>query len=198
MSKTKSIHSKDDERFLFFKEFLKHPLKVGSFIPSSRFLERRILSEAKVDSANTIIELGAGTGGTTRAILRTMPQNARLLCVEINPQFQPLLKSIKDQRLIAHLGDATDLKNIILHYEFPLPDVIICGIPFSTMSYELGKQILDTVYSTLAPNGHFVAYQVSKRIISLCRPIMGQERSHFEIFNIPPMHVYRWNKNSSS
>ena len=47
-----------DGRFLFFQEYLKHPLQIASFIPSSRFLERRILEAAGISSVKTIVELG--------------------------------------------------------------------------------------------------------------------------------------------
>ena len=47
-------------RFTFFGEFLKHPLQVASIIPSSRFVERRIVQTAGVDCAKTIVELGPG------------------------------------------------------------------------------------------------------------------------------------------
>ena len=93
-------------QFVFFQEFLKHPLQIGSIIPSSSFLERRILEIAGICSAKTIVELGPGTGGMTKAILRAMPQHARLLSIEINPHFHALVSSIEDDRLIAHLGSA--------------------------------------------------------------------------------------------
>ena len=31
---------------VFLQEFLKHPLQIGSIIPSSRFLERRVVEAA--------------------------------------------------------------------------------------------------------------------------------------------------------
>ena len=72
MSNIKPANSKVNGRLVFFQEFLKHPLQIGSVIPSSRFLERRIVAAAGAASAEVIIELGPGTGGVTRAILRAM------------------------------------------------------------------------------------------------------------------------------
>ena len=69
--------SQVDGRLVFIQEFLKHPLQIGSIIPSSRFLERRIVAAAGIASANVVVELGSGTGGITRALLRAMPQHPR-------------------------------------------------------------------------------------------------------------------------
>ena len=193
----KPVNSLINGRFAFFQEFLKHPLQIGSIIPSSRFLERRILEAAAIASAKTIVELGSGTGGTTRAILRAMPQHAKLLSIEINPQFHTLVSSIEDGRLTAHLGNACGLKEIISMYGLDAPEVVISGIPFSTMNRSEGSQVIEAISSMLAPNGRFVAYQVSNRVASLCRPFLGSEQIMLELLNIPPMRVFKWEKNSA-
>jgi phospholipid N-methyltransferase len=182
-------------QFAFFQEFLKHPLQIGSIIPSSRFLERRILEVSRVASARTIVELGSGTGGTTRAILNGMPRNAKLLSIEINPHLHSSVSKIADDRLIAHLGNACELKKILFMYDLGQPQVVISGIPFSTMSHSSGSQVIEAISSLLAPNGRFVAYQVSKRVASLCRPFLGSGQMKVEVLNIPPVRIYQWEKN---
>lgn len=182
-------------QFAFFQEFLKHPLQIGSVIPSSRFLERRILETSGVASARSIVELGSGTGGTTRAILNEMPRDARLLSIEINPQLHASVRKIADDRLIAHLGNACELKRILGLYEMGRPDVFISGIPFSTMSHRSGAQVVEAISSLLAPNGRFVAYQVRKRVAELCRPFLGPGQMEVELLNLPPVRVYQWSKN---
>ena len=185
---------KVDDGLVFIHEFLKHPLQIGSIIPSSRYLKRRIVAAAGIASANVVVELGAGTGGITRAILRAMPQHAKLLSIEINPHLYSLLKSIEDDRLIAHLGSACELKEIISLYDLDAPNVIISGIPFSTMSRGMGTQILKAISSQLAPNGRFVAYQVSNRVATLCHPFLGSGQTTTEFLNIPPMRIFQWEK----
>jgi phosphatidylethanolamine/phosphatidyl-N-methylethanolamine N-methyltransferase len=184
----------NNHRFAFFQEFLKHPLQIGSIIPSSHFLEQRVVDTAAIPCAKTIVELGPGTGGTTRAILRAMPPDARLLSIEINPFFHALISSIKDERLISHLGSACKLKDILSQYGLDAPQAIISGIPFSTMSKSEGTQVIEAVSSMLAPKGCFVAYQVSERVASLCQPILGSGKNMLELLNIPPMRVYKWEK----
>lgn len=190
-------HSAHGDRLAFFQEFLKHPLQIGSVIPSSRFLERRLLRAADVAAARTVVELGAGTGGTTRAILRALPPGATLISVEINPQFHRRISAIRDPRLIAHLGSAGALRDILAQHGTAAPDAIISGIPFSTMSRASGSGVLAAVADVLSPRGRFVAYQVSTRVVELCTPLLGDGRVEFEVLNIPPMRVIRWEKNGA-
>ncbi len=182
----------------FFQEFLKHPLQIGSVIPSSQALIKRVTETAQVQNARTIVELGPGTGCTTKAILENMRKDARLLSIEINPNFFSIINQIQDSRLIAHLGDARKLKQILADHHLQAPEAVISGIPFSTMSDECGSQIIRAIHEVLAPGGRFVAYQLSKKVISLCSPVMGQERVQFEFMNIPPMRVCCWEKGNGN
>jgi phosphatidylethanolamine/phosphatidyl-N-methylethanolamine N-methyltransferase len=183
-----------DHRFAFLQGFLTKPKEVGSIIPSSRFLERRIVRAARVSEAKLVVELGPGTGGTTRALLRNMRPDARLLAIEINPRFVALLRRINDPRLIVHQGSATEIGATLARYELPTPDVILSGIPFSTMTVGIGRDILRSVHDALQAGGLFVAYQVRDRVESLGREVFGRGHKQTEILNVPPMRVYRWEK----
>jgi phosphatidylethanolamine/phosphatidyl-N-methylethanolamine N-methyltransferase len=185
-----------EHRFAFLQGFLERPKEVGSIIPSSRFLERRIVKAARVEDANLLVELGPGTGGTTRALLNSMKPDARLLTIEVNPRFVRLLEQIDDPRLIVHHGSAADIGATLDRYELPTPDVILSGIPFSTMAVGLGRDILRSVHDSLHAGGLFVAYQVRDRVQSLGKEVFGRARVQTEILNVPPMRVYRWEKSA--
>ena len=183
-------------RFIFFEEFLKHPRQVGSITPSSRIIERSIAEAAGVKSADTIVELGPGTGGTTLAILKEMAPHAKLLSIEINPRLHNLVSRVEDDRLIAHLGNVDSLEEILAMYGLDSPEALISGIPFSTMSHVTASRILETIASALAPGGRFVAYQLAGRVASVSAPFLGPAKVQWKLFNIPPMRIYRWEKNS--
>jgi phospholipid N-methyltransferase len=182
-----------EHRIAFFRGFLKRPKEVDSVIPSSCFLEKRIVRSAELAKARVVVELGPGTGGTTRAVLRSIGPEAKLLAIEINPAFVELLQSsIPDPRLIAHAGSAADIEGALRDHDLPAPDVILSGIPFSTMSHEVGLAILHSVRRSLAPDGRFVAYQFRDRVEALGREVFGPARKQTELLNVPPMRVYRW------
>ena len=183
-----------NDRLTFLQEFLKRPQEVASIIPSSRFLERRVVQSGAVGAAKTIVELGSGTGGTTRAILQAMRPDARLLSIEINSGFHQSIQQIPDNRLIAHLGSAHELRKTLTEYRLDAPDVIISGIPFSLMDEKLGTQIIQEVSSALAKDGRFIAYQFRDRVETLSRPILGEAHVEVEYLNIPPVRIFRWEK----
>ncbi|MEM7283727.1 MAG: methyltransferase domain-containing protein [Pseudomonadota bacterium] len=180
--------------FTFFLEFLRHPMEIGSVIPSSAFLERRILAAADLENAAVVVELGCGTGGTTQALLEGMTADGRLLAVDVNERFTQLVSNIPDSRLIAQLGSATDIGQILKAHGFENADVVVSGIPFSTMPWDLGESIVKAIHACLKPGGRFVAYQASRRVQKLSEPVFGRGSESLELINVPPMRVHRWIK----
>jgi phospholipid N-methyltransferase len=82
-------------------------------------------------------------------------------------------------------------------YGLEAPNAVVSGIPFSTMSRDVGSQILEAVSSLLAHNGRLVAYQLSNRVVSLCQPFLGTAQAATELLNIPPVRVFQWEKNGA-
>lgn len=193
-AKSRRLRDELDEGLAFLGAFLREPRQVGSVVPSSRFVERRILQLGEVRRARTLVELGSGTGGTTRAILGAMRADAKLLCLEIDAKLHQLLGRIHDSRLIAHRGCAGDLPEVLAAHRLPAPEVVISGIPFSTLERTLASRILEAIATLLAPGGRFVAYQVTGSVLRLCRPFLGSAHEELEPLNIPPVRVFRWTK----
>ena len=77
-------------------------------------------------------------------------------------------------------------------------DVVVSGIPFSTMSSTQGMQIVRNVSSSLSPGGRFVAYQLRNTVANLSDKVFGSPSQIFTVWkNIPPMRVYCWKKSLS-
>ena len=185
--------SDKENRLAFLRAFFRSPKEVGSVIPSSRFLKDRIVNNADLADARVVVELGPGTGGTTRALLAQMRPDAQLLAIEINQHFCELLSStVNDSRLLVHCGSATEISDALDQHQLEPADVILSGIPFSTMDKEVGLEILRSVRSSLSPRGRFVAYQFRDRVGTLGRDIFGAPQVQTELRNVPPMRVYRW------
>jgi phospholipid N-methyltransferase len=181
-----------DERIAFVRGFLRRPGQVASVVPSSRFLERRLVSLAGVKRARIVVELGPGTGGTTRAILAALPPDATLLCIELDRDFARLLRREADPRLIVHEGSAEQLPEILAAHALGAPDVVISGIPFSTIPAAVGTRIVASIRAALVPGGCFVAYQVRGAVADRATPLLGEPEVALELLNIPPVRVFRW------
>ena len=112
--RTRRGSASEAKPFEFFKGFLRNPREVGSVIPSSRFLIRRVLKAGEVSRARVILELGPGTGVLTREILRAMPPASRLIAVELMPRFARLLRrELDDPRLLVYEGSSAYLRKAL-------------------------------------------------------------------------------------
>lgn len=186
------------QSWTFFQAFLKSPRVVASMIPSSPFLERRVVEAARIATATTVVELGAGTGGTTRALLAALPTHGRLLAIERTPEFVTTLSEIEDPRLTVVHGCASTIAAELDDRGLPPADAVISGIPFSTLPPDLATTIIDEVYRALAPHGRFVAYQFTDRVADYTRPVLGRPKVQHELRNVPPLKIFTWQKASRS
>jgi len=183
------------ERVAFLRGFFAHPGEVGSVIPSSHVLEQRLVRNARLLRARCVVELGPGTGGTTRAFLRSMPASAHLLAIELNEAFAEQLRtSIHDPRLTVVRGSAEYIDRFLAEHGLPAPEAVISGIPFSTMPTEVADRIAAEIARVLAPGGRFVAYQVRAHVADYATPYLGQARKEWEFVNIPPVRVFSWTR----
>jgi phospholipid N-methyltransferase len=160
MPRLEKLRPQPDERLAFLQVFLRKPQQVGSVIPSSRFLERKLVELTGVANARVVVELGPGTGGTTRALLNALPADATLLAIEIDPRFAAILRETREPRLIVHEGSAEALSAVLRQHGLGAPDVVVSGIPFSTMEPALASRIAASIHEALPAGGRFVAYQV--------------------------------------
>jgi phospholipid N-methyltransferase len=187
---------RSQERLTFLQGFIERPREVGSILPSSRFLERRLVELSGAERARCVVELGPGTGGTTRALLAAMPRGATLLAVEANPRFAEMLERQPPEGLIVHRGRAEQLPEILAKRGLAAPQAVISGIPFSTMTDATARAIVRRVWEALAPGGRFLAYQIRGRVQEVARPVFGPGDMEIELLNLPPVRIYRWTKST--
>lgn len=184
----------DNGHIEFFRGFLRHPSMIGSVIPSSRFLEQRVVRAAGIARCRHVVELGPGTGGTTRAILKALPKRSRLLAIELNADFVCHLNANPDPRLNVCQASAEHIRGALEALRFGKPDAVVSGIPFSTIPSGVGKRILREIWACLAPGGKFVAYQVKKQVALLEPQLFGAPEVEVEFLNVPPLRVFSWRK----
>lgn len=179
----------------FFKGFLRNPRQVGSVIPSSPFLIRNLINRGDIATARTVVELGPGTGVVTREMLRAMPPDSRLIAVEIDEGFARLLEAhISDPRLAVVRDSAEHLERAIEASGRDNADVIVSGIPFSTLDPAVLLSTLKAVSRALAPGGRFVAYQFRDHVRRMAEPVLGRAEVYSGLWNVPPMRIYVWRK----
>ena len=180
-----------NQLLLFARNFIKHPMMLGSAIPSSRFLIDEVLNRVDWDRARVIVEYGPGVGNFTAEILRRMRPDAELILAETNADFvQFLREEFDDPRLNVIHGSAADVAEVLRLSGAMKADYIISGIPFSTMPKELRDSVLQTTHAVLDPEGAFLVYQFSSRVLPDLERVFGHVDRKYEPLNILPAHVF--------
>lgn len=176
---------------LFARNFFKHPRMLGSIIPSSSFLVRRLLEPIDWERARVIVEYGPGVGTITREILSRLRPDATLVVIETNDDFVDFLnRSMSDPRLKVIAGSAETIEAELERLGLPAADYVVAGLPFSTMPADCRERILLGSREALAPEGSMLIYQFSPKVSSDLRQTFTRVKSAFEPINIPPARVY--------
>jgi phospholipid N-methyltransferase len=190
MPKHQATHT-TAERLFFARTFFRHPLMLGSVIPSSRFLVRRILDRIDWAQVRLVVEYGPGVGNITGEILHRMRPDATLIAIETNPEFVRFLRSsFADERLQVVQGSAADVGEILRDLGHSKATCIISGIPFSMISAARREHILWESRAALEPGGAFLVYQYSARLLADLRRVFGRVERGFELLNILPAHLF--------
>ena len=175
----------------FLRGFLKHPVMVGSVIPSSKILIDKMLDP--VDWANTklFVEYGPGVGTFTQHILDRLSPDATLLTLDTNPDFTAYLNGkFTDSRLEAVTGSAASVRKVMADRGFEHADYVLSGLPFSTLPPGLGPKIAEETAEALRPGGAFLVYQFSPKVRDYIAPHFDRIDKGFEWINIPPATLF--------
>ena len=175
----------------FLRGFLKHPVMVGSIIPSSRKLIDKMLGPVDWENTKLFVEYGPGVGTFTRPLLERLPANATLVTIDTNPDFTRYLKqSIDDPRLVAVNGSAADVEQILAERELGAADYVLSGLPFSTLPPGVGDSIAKATAKVIRPGGAFLVYQFSPKVRAFIAPYFAPIRRGFEWVNVPPATLF--------
>jgi hypothetical protein len=116
---------------MFLKGFIKHPVMVGSIIPSSVTLIEHMLSRVDWAQCKLFVEYGPGVGTFTPHILKRLAPDATYLAIDLNPEFiDYLAETVTDNRFRAVLGSAADVEQIVRDSGFEKADYVLSGLPF--------------------------------------------------------------------
>jgi len=178
--------SRGEETLLFSKNFIQHPMMLGSLIPSSRFLIGRLLNKVDWTRARTIVEYGPGVGTITAHILARMSPSARLIAFEMNERFvRHLARNFPDPRLHVVHGSAESVQMELDRLKLEGTDYLISGIPFNNMRVEMRVRIARQIREVLNPGGEVLIYQFTRTVLPHLRTNFGQVNQEFELRNFP-------------
>lgn len=177
---------------LFLGQLLRRPHQVVALAPSAPGLCAEMTRE--LDPARgPVLELGAGTGNITRAILAAGIAPEACHSIEMNPDFCDRLCA-RFPGLNVHRMSAGDCGAL------PLREVqaVISGLPLLSMPLALQRAIFEGAFKLLAPGGDFVQFTYGPKppLARALREDLGLTwRASGKIWwNMPPARVYRFTR----
>ncbi|GLQ95680.1 class I SAM-dependent methyltransferase [Dyella mobilis] len=187
--------SANEQQLTFFREWMKHPLQMASVLPSGRPLARMMVS-AMPAKASCVVELGAGTGVITEALLHHGVSPSQLLVLEMNATLHGVLRRRFPQAQVL-CADARHVSELAQRTGVLAPagaDAILSSLGLLAMPPEVQRDIVAAAFAVLRPGGVFVQYTYGWR-----SPLDEQVRRQLRLRctrvgmvwrNLPPAHVY--------
>ena len=176
------------ERARFLRSFLDGPRRVGAVLPTSLRTVRATLDMAPVAQARCVVELGAGTGPYTREIVRRLRPDARLLAFELDPALaERLAAEVTDPRVRVIADSAA---NLDAHLDGRRPEVIVSGLPFTSLPGPVRREILHAARRALADDGVMLVLQYSPFIQPELERLFGSVRRRLSLLNVPPAVLF--------
>jgi phosphatidylethanolamine/phosphatidyl-N-methylethanolamine N-methyltransferase len=177
--------------FMFFKRWLANPLQMGSIVPSSPALCRRVVRQTRRAADEYVLELGAGTGVISRALLQGGVPANRLIVVEIVPDMAGHLRRILPNAMVIE-GDARRLADLIPEEIQGRIGTVVCGIPLVLLPQPRQAEFIDAIKS-VAPGRGFLHYSYcATSPLPFRHHALKAKREAWTPLNVPPASVWRY------
>jgi phosphatidylethanolamine/phosphatidyl-N-methylethanolamine N-methyltransferase len=199
VAKARAVEPSLAERLWFLCTFLRRPVRIGAVAPSSCWLAEAVLGGCDLQHADTVVELGPGTGAFTELILRRIGRSTTFFALELAPEHVRNLRR-RFPELVVYNDSAEAIAYYLALHGKTKADCIISGLPWANMLPKLQDRIANAVFGCLAADGVFTAFAyVHASGLPTARHFRHRLRQRFaqvEISpiiwrNLPPAFVYR-------
>ncbi len=139
---------------LFLKRWLRRPFAMGAVVPSGRLLAEamaRTTLAVMEGRDGHVIELGAGTGKVTKALLAAGVPARRLALVERDPELAAFLRrNFRGPQIVE--GDAARLPRLLAAHRIERIAAVVSSLPLLSLPAEVVNGIVHGVFDAL-PRG---------------------------------------------
>lgn len=190
-ARERSHHASAANPGMFFRRWLANPLQMGSIVPSSAALCRRIVQQTRRAADEAVLELGAGTGVVSQALLASGIPADRLFVVEIVPDMAGhLRRSLPGVQVIE--GDARRLPELLPRQWHGRIGTVVCGIPLVLLPVGEQRRFIDAI-EAVAPGRGFLHYSYcATSPLPWRRHSLTARREAWTPLNFPPASVWRY------
>ena len=179
---------KQNENWLFLKNFLRNPLRNASVLPSSNKASKAVLSELDWNKIKTIVELGPGNGTFTKQILAQCNPGTTLILIELEESYIKLLKDKFGDKVHVMHDSAHRIHPILESLGLQKTDLIVSSLPF--LPNPIRDQVNNAILRETAKGAAFRFFTYMPPIMKLFYKGMPLRKIAFVLENIPPMWIY--------
>jgi phosphatidylethanolamine/phosphatidyl-N-methylethanolamine N-methyltransferase len=189
--KPRLITGDASEALVFLRSMLDNPLRVGAVAPSSGALARLIASLVTLRSGEAILELGAGTGSVTTALLEIGVPRDRLTVIELDPRLHAYLQN-RFPGVTVLRGNAADARELLPPHRIGRISTVVSSLPLRPMKFATQAAIVGAAFDVLAPGGAMLQYTYAPgKPMPATRLGLKLERAGGVWWNLPPAAVWR-------
>lgn len=181
--------------------WMRAPLKIGAVVPSSRRLSRAMADEVDLSCPGAVIELGAGTGVVTHALLAAGIPNDRLIVIERDPRlYAPLVSHFPHVDIVC--GDALQLRQLIAGRGISQVSALVSSLPLLGMPKDIRLAVEQQMLGLLVESGgRLIQFTYGPgspiSVAQLHKFNVSGRRIKFVMANIPPAHVWVYQPKTS-
>jgi phospholipid N-methyltransferase len=140
----------------FLKSLIMNPQATGAVFPSSRYLAKVMAAGVCLPNDGLVIELGAGTGAITEALLASGVAAERFVVIERSPSLAAQLR-VRFPGVEVLTASALDLVDLLAGRDLPVSSVV-SSLPLRSLSPEVQRAILMQISRVLPSDGRYVHF----------------------------------------
>jgi len=185
---------------LFLRRWLRRPFSVGAVVPSGRSLAEAIATATRIAIANRsgcVVELGAGTGEVTRALLEAGISPHRLAVIERDPELAAFLRRRFPTLQIIE-GDAAHLPALLVQAGRNEVAAVVSSLPLLTMPADIVSAIVRGIFKALPDGAAMVQFTYGPKppVPIILREALHLGASHGPRIwrNVPPAVVWTFRR----
>ncbi|HYX05076.1 MAG TPA: hypothetical protein VE963_23485 [Reyranella sp.] len=189
---------------LFLKRWLRRPFAIGAVVPSGRPLAEAMAETtlANLDGqAGHVVELGAGTGEVTRALLDKGIAPERLTLVERDPELSVFLRRRFPRPHVIE-GDAARLSHLLADHGIERVGAVVSSLPLLSLPAAVVGGIVGGVFEALPAGGALVqfTYGPNPPIPRVVRERLRLDSAHGRRIwrNVPPAVVWTFKRSAGA
>jgi phosphatidylethanolamine/phosphatidyl-N-methylethanolamine N-methyltransferase len=185
---------------LFLKRWLRRPLAIGAVVPSGRLLAQAMAQATKAaldGRAGHVVELGAGTGEVTKALLAAGVAPERLALIERDPELVAFLRRhFPGPRIIE--GDAVRMPRLLADHGIAPVAAVVSSLPLLALPTTIVRAIVAGAFDALPPDGALVQFTYGPKppIPRTVRERLQLQAAHGRRIwrNVPPAVVWTFTR----